>query len=110
MIELTELLTVGGASAIILVLIQVIRPALGFPDVTWQRFGALIAILLGIFVTTVANLALGTPVNFLEAGLTGLLAGAASSGLYQAGTRTTEAVAARLANPPVSDYDPRDAS
>lgn len=88
--ELPELLTVGGASAIVLILIQVIKPALGLADEAWRRFGALIAIGLGVVIASAGNVALMVPMHPVEAGLVGLLAGAAASGLYQAGTRTLE--------------------
>ncbi len=107
--ELTELLTVGGASAIVLILIQVIKPAMALSEAAWSRFGALIAITLGVVVASAGNGALGFPAHPFEAGLSGFLAGASASGLYQAGSRAgtavSAAISARLQKPPVSDYD-----
>lgn len=104
--ELPELLTVGGASAIVVILLQATKPAMGMDNAAWHRFGALMSIGAGILVTSAGNIALAMPSHPIEAGLAGLLAGASAAGLYQAGSRTSEAIAKRASEEPVRDYDP----
>jgi hypothetical protein len=84
-ISLQDVLTVGGATAIVLILIQVAKAALKNFD--WSRFGALTAIVLGIVVVGLANASAIAEVRlgWGEAVLTGLLAGAAATGLYETG-------------------------
>lgn len=94
--ELTELLTAAGAASIVIILLQVIKPALDLADATWRRLGALIAITAGVLVTSGANVALAFPQHPIEAILTGVLAGASASGLYDAGRATASAVATRV--------------
>lgn len=105
--ELTELLTQAGAAAFVILVLQITKPALGLAQETWQRFGALISVGIGIATVNAANLAAGLSLSVPEATFTGVFAGATAAGLYQAGTRTTEAIVARLQQPTVQDYDPR---
>lgn len=105
--EITELLTQAGAAAFVILVLQIVKPALGLSAATWQRFGALIAVLLGVVSVNVANLAAASPLDVVSASFLGVMAGATASGLYQAGSRTAEAVTARLQSPTVEDYDPR---
>lgn len=97
--ELTELLTQTGAAAFVILVLQILKPALGLAESAWHRFGALIAVAIGLLTVNAANLAAAAPLSIVEASLTGILAGAAAAGLYQAGTRTLSAVGARLAAP-----------
>jgi len=106
-VELAELLTQAGASAFVILVLQIVKPAMDLAPETWDRFGALISVGLGIVTVHAANLAAASPLDVVSATLTGILAGAAASGLYQAGTRTAAAVSARIARPTVEDYDPR---
>lgn len=105
--ELPELLTQAGAAAFVIIVLQVLKPALGLAQETWQRFGALVSVAIGIATVNAANLAAAAPLSLVEASLTGILAGAAASGLYQAGSRTAETLRARSAAPMVEDYDPQ---
>lgn len=105
--EFTELLTYSGASAFVIIALQVVKPALALSDAAWGRFGALIAVALGVATVHAANVFAVDPLNLGEATLAGVLAGASASGLYQAATRTTGAIRDRLQEPPVADYDPR---
>lgn len=77
---LSQLLTVGGVTAVVLVLIQAIKGRL--PD-DWE---ALIAIGLGIVLAVLASLAQGnySVAAMAQAALTGLLGGAAAVGAYKA--------------------------
>lgn len=106
--ELSDLLTVGGASAIVLILLQVIKPALGLSPQAWDRFGALIAIGFGALIVVLGDLALGSPVHYLQAVIVGILAGAAASGFYDAGKGTGTAISDRASKPPLSDYQASD--
>lgn len=105
--EMAELLTQAGAAAFVVLVLQIAKPALGLSVETWQRYGALIAVAIGMVAVNAANWAAAMPLDVVTASLTGMLAGASASGLYQAGTRTVEGLRARLGEPPVADYDPK---
>ena len=88
-LTLQDLLTTGGATALVLILTAVLKRT--WPNFNSDRFGAITAIVLGIAIVALANA--GTIVEVRlgwgEAVLTGLLAGAAASGLYDAGRGLT---------------------
>lgn len=82
--SIQDLLSVGGATGLIIILMTVITKAIHFDT---ARFGALIDIGLGVAIVAGANAAAvaGVKLAWAEAILTGVLAGAAASGLYDAG-------------------------
>lgn len=83
-LSIKDLLTVGGATVMVVLLMAVIGKALTFDT---ARFGALVDIVLGVGVVALANVSAvaGVKLGWGEAVLTGILAGAAASGLYDAG-------------------------
>jgi len=85
-ISIQSLLTVGGATALVLILTQVLKGPLPIPE----RYGSLLAIGLGIVVVALANWSAIADVRlgWGEAILTGILAGASATGLYEAGKST----------------------
>jgi len=78
-----SLLTVGGATALVLILTQVLKGPLPIPT----RFASLEAIALGIIIVGGANLGAVADVRLAwgNAILTGILAGASAVGLYEVG-------------------------
>ena len=83
-ISIQSLLTVGGATALVLILTQVLKGPLPIPT----RFASLEAIALGVLVVALANVTAVADVKLAwgNAVLTGILAGASAVGLYEAGT------------------------
>ena len=83
-VTLETLLTVGGAATLTTILTAVILGAAALAPAARDRFGPLIAIVIGVVVTEVATFALGlgSRQDVAQAGLTGVLAGASSMGLY----------------------------
>lgn len=78
--EIGELLTISGAVVIVTIVVEVAKRTLGLSDVQVTRFGPLLSIVAGI-VTTVGA-AVVQAADIPTAFLTGLLAGAAASGIY----------------------------
>jgi hypothetical protein len=76
----SDLLTLGGAAAVVTIAVEVIKRATAMSDAAITRFGPLLSVGLGIAFVCGAALAKGAPLD--EAILTGLLAGAAASGIY----------------------------
>jgi len=83
-LSIQDLLTVGGSTVLVVLLMAVISKAITFDT---ARFGALVDIVLGVIVVALANVSAVADVKlgWGEAILTGVLAGAAASGLYDAG-------------------------
>lgn len=83
--QIGDVLTVGGASLIVVILVGAIKSAV----VTFDsgRFGAILAIALGIVVVAVVNATAVTTLrlDWGTALITGILAGASAAGLYDAG-------------------------
>lgn len=75
-----DLLTLGGAAAIVTIIVEVIKRAAALNDAQIARFGPLMSVVVGMVVTIGAAFAQSAPYD--EAVLTGLLAGAAASGIY----------------------------
>lgn len=86
---LALLLTVAGASTVTTALVEVFVRALG-PGFNTDRFGPLLALVVGVTVTVVATAALGfTAVpNLAQAVLTGIFAGASAMGIHDTVTGT----------------------
>lgn len=80
-----DILTVAGATVIVLILVGVIKSAL--PNFDSARFGAALAIGLGILIVAGANYFVIAEVrlDWGSAILTGILAGASAAGVYDAG-------------------------
>lgn len=80
---LALLLTVAGAATVTSILVEVIVRAAGTGFNT-DRFGPLLAIIVGIIVTVVATAALGlaTTAGAAQAVLTGIFAGASAMGIH----------------------------
>jgi len=79
-IATTDLLTVAGATVVVSIIVGVVMKALKFSPEHQDRFGPLVAIAIGIIVVGAAALYSGA--DLAQALITGLLAGAASMGLY----------------------------
>jgi hypothetical protein len=78
--ELAELLTVAGVAVVVTILLEVIKRAMGWtPDLT-DRFAPLLAVVLGIALGT--GFAAYQGADLVLGAITGLLAGASASGLY----------------------------
>jgi len=75
-----ELLTLGGATIVVTIVVEVIKRALAMSEAAVTRFGPLLAVGVGVLVVTAAAFAQGARLD--AAILTGLLAGAAASGIY----------------------------
>jgi hypothetical protein len=88
-ISLTDLLHVGGASLIVIIIVQVIKTAWSALDTV--RWGPLVSMLIGLVVVIGANVFAIADVrlDWGTAILTGILAGATASGLYDAGRGLT---------------------
>jgi hypothetical protein len=80
-VAVADLLTVGGASAVVTLCMSVLLGALAWPPATVDRFGPLLAVGVGLVLVTAAALVVGASVP--QAVLTGLLAGCASQGIQQ---------------------------
>lgn len=88
-LSLQDLLTTGGATALVLILTALLKKTL--PNFDAPRFGAITAVVLGIGVVLLANAGSVADIRlgWGEAVLTGLLAGSAASGLYDVGKGLT---------------------
>lgn len=75
-----SLLTVAGATVVVSIVVGVILRALNLSPESKDRFGPLIAIIVGVVI--VGAVALYTGADIAQALITGLLAGSASMGLY----------------------------
>jgi hypothetical protein len=82
--EATEVLTIGGASVITVILSEAIKKALRLSEANTDRFGLLLALAIGIGTVTVFNLLAiaNTSVPWGTAILVGILAGASAAGIY----------------------------
>lgn len=85
----TDVLTIGGAAVVVIVLTEAIKRAASFSATTTDRFGLILALIAGIVVVEVFNvLSFGSATHLDQATalLNGLLAGASAAGLYSGGT------------------------
>lgn len=84
-LSVQDVLTVAGAAVVVLILTGVIKTAL--PNFDSARFGAALAVGLGIVIVAGANATALAEVRlgWGEAVLTGILAGASAAGIYDAG-------------------------
>jgi xanthine/uracil permease len=82
--EATEVLTIGGASVITVILSEAIKKALRLSEANTDRFGLLLALAIGIGTVAVFNLLAiaNTAVPWGTAILVGILAGASAAGIY----------------------------
>lgn len=78
-----DLLTLGGAAIVVSILVEITKRALGWSGPTVDRFGPLLAVVLGTLVVGLAGALQGA--DPLASTLTGLLAGASAVGLYDLG-------------------------
>ena len=84
--EVKDVLTIGGASIITVILVEAVKRALGWekrPDLS-DRFGLLLSLAIGVGTVQVFNwLAVADlRVDVATALLVGLLAGASAAGIY----------------------------
>jgi len=81
--------TVAGAAMVTAIIVEVIVRAAG-NSFSVDRFGPLLAILVGIAVTVfaTATLGIGTSLTYGQAVLTGLIAGASAMGIHDVGSGT----------------------
>jgi hypothetical protein len=82
---LKDVLTVAGATIVVVILTGAVKTAI--PNFDSARFGALLAIGFGVAIVAGANATALADVrlDWASAALTGILAGASASGLYDAG-------------------------
>jgi hypothetical protein len=78
--EISELLTLGGAVVVVTIITEVVKRTLAMSEAQITRFGPLLAVLLGIAATCGAAVAQSADIP--SAVLTGLLAGASAAGIY----------------------------
>lgn len=78
--ELSDLLTLGGASIIVVIVTEVIKRAANLSAEANARFGPLLAVFVGVVACVAA--AASTASDLGQAALTGLLAGASAAGIY----------------------------
>lgn len=85
--DLSQFLTIGGAAVLVTILVEVTKRGLALTPAQVDRWGAPLAVaygVLGVLLLTIAQGITGLP-NLAVAALTGILAGAASCGLYDLG-------------------------
>jgi len=88
---LTEAATLAGAAVLTGILVEVLKRALAWGAAQVDRFGPLVAVVVGVLVTVLVSLARPIPAGLdvaeaiASAVITGILAGAAASGLYDLG-------------------------
>jgi len=76
--------SIAGVAIVVLAIVQVLKPALAWPQATQDRFMPLIAVLLGVVVGLVGTAVLGglSGVSVAQALLNGLFGGLSAVGLY----------------------------
>lgn len=81
--DLSYVTTVAGCAVVTSIIVEIAVRAAG-PGFNVDRFGPLLAVVVGIIVTVLATaaLGLGTALAIGNAVLTGLLAGAAAMGIH----------------------------
>ena len=82
-----DLLTLGGAAILITIIFKVVELAIGLTGEQKARFGPLISVGLGIVLVVGASVSLGQ--DIIAGFITGILAGATASGLYDVATSQT---------------------
>lgn len=82
-----DLLTLGGAAVLVTIIFKVVELALQLTAEAKARFGPLLSIVIGIVLVEAASLSLAQ--DLFQGFITGLLAGAVASGLYDVATSTT---------------------
>ena len=84
--EFGDLLTQAGLAAFVLLMVGVVKKTV--PAFDSARFGAILAISIGVVAALLANMSGVGDVNLsvAEAVFLGIMGGAAASGLYDAGT------------------------
>lgn len=98
--DLSEAITLGGATILVSVLVEVLKRSLAWGQAQVDRFGPLVAVVVGILVVVLLAAAMGNlagpdPAQAVASAIiTGVLAGAAASGLYD-GTKVVALVATR---------------
>jgi hypothetical protein len=87
--EFGDLLTQAGLAAFVLLLVGVVKKTA--PSFDSGRFGAILAIGIGVAAANLANLTSVADVQLsvAEATFLGIMGGAAAAGLYDAGTGPT---------------------
>jgi hypothetical protein len=86
--DLGEAVTLAGATIIITILVEVLKRTLAWGKEQVDRFGPFVALLFGVVVVVLLSAAQGQfsntdPISSIaSAVITGILAGAASAGLY----------------------------
>jgi hypothetical protein len=83
----SDLLTLGGAAVLVTIIFKVLELALQLSDESKKRFGPLLSIAIGIVIVEAASLSLAA--DLFQGFVTGLLAGAVASGLYDVATSAT---------------------
>lgn len=78
--ELTDLQTIGGLSVVVTLVFEVIKRAWHPTAAQLSRFGALVAVGLGVAAAEAAAFVTGA--DLAQAALTGIFAGGLASGIY----------------------------
>lgn len=92
--SVSDVLTIGGGSVLVIILTEAIKRAVGFSAATTDRFGLALALVLGMVVIEAFNaLSVGSAGHLDQASalLVGLLSGATAAGLYGGGTSIASA-------------------
>lgn len=84
--DLGQLVTIGGAATVVVILLEAEKRLLKMSVAAVDRFGYALALLNGVIVTIPSALYIGS--DPVAAGLAGLLAGASAVGLYQAAAKS----------------------
>jgi hypothetical protein len=82
-----DLLTLGGAAVLVTILFKVIELATQMTASAKSRFGPLLSITIGVVLVEAASLSLAK--DLFQGFITGILAGAVASGLYDVATSAT---------------------
>lgn len=86
--DLAQAATLGGASVLVVILMEALKRALAWGATQVDRFGAILAIGMGVVIVVLATAAQGAITgadDTATAVIQGILAGAAASGLYDGG-------------------------
>ncbi len=85
--DLNQAITLTGATVLVMVLTEMLKRLFAWGQAQVDRYGSAVAIVIGIVAVVLLTLAGGadtTPQMFAGAVITGILAGASASGIYDA--------------------------
>ncbi len=79
-LTVSDVLTVGGSTIVVGLLIEILKRAMAWSASTVDRFGPLVAAVFGIVLVLAAAVSQGQT-DYLQAALTGFLGGLSAAGL-----------------------------